>query len=197
MTYSFHYTWLVVNISFYLGHQKYGTDVQGYQPLQGGNSCSLSTPPSCVASDINTLDWYLHGHHIYYINIKVANSAGLVVIQGSSPYTHDVQNPSEGVVLDIDTNVRNIFLLVLTIKKYLLMYTNFKFLFSFFLKKFIDNYACTLYIDICWILIQFDISFKKNISVCELVCFTKIITFLRSKSRIAWWGLQKLCPLKI
>jgi hypothetical protein len=68
----------------YLGHQKYGTDVQGYKPLQGGSSCSLSTPPSCVASDIINLDWYLHGHHTYYINIKVANSAGLVIIQGSS-----------------------------------------------------------------------------------------------------------------
>lgn len=90
----------------YLGHQKYGTDVQGYKPLQGGSSCSLSTPPSCVASDIINLDWYLHGHHTYYINIKVANSAGLVIIQGSSPYVHDVQRPSEGVVLDIDTLVR-------------------------------------------------------------------------------------------
>ena len=62
-------------------------------------------PPVCTVVKVTDLDWYLHGHHTYYVSIKVANTAGLVKIQTSSPYIHDVQKPAEGVVLDIDTQV--------------------------------------------------------------------------------------------
>ena len=62
-------------------------------------------PPVCTVVKVTDLDWYLHGHHTYYVSIKVANTAGLVKIQTSNPYIHDVQKPAEGVVLDIDTQV--------------------------------------------------------------------------------------------
>lgn len=56
---------------------------------------------------ITDLDWYLHGHHTYFISVKVTNTAGLTTIQASSPYVHDVQLPAEGLVLDIDSQVGN------------------------------------------------------------------------------------------
>lgn len=54
---------------------------------------------------IKNLEWFIHGHHTYYLSIKVENTAGLVNIQTSAPYIHDVQLPTKGVVLNIDTQV--------------------------------------------------------------------------------------------
>ena len=88
-----------------LGHSAYGTDIQDFKPLHFGGSCNSIYPPTCTVVKVTDLDWYLHGHHTYYVYIKVANTAGLVTIQTSRPYTHDVQKPAHGVVLDIDTQV--------------------------------------------------------------------------------------------
>ena len=91
--------------NIFTGHKEYGTENQNYKPLQAGATCTLSSPPTCTAVNISGLEWRIHGHHTYYISIKVTNTAGLVMIQTSSPYIHDVQPPAEGVVLDIDTQV--------------------------------------------------------------------------------------------
>ena len=91
--------------NIFTGHKEYGTENQNYKPLQAGATCTLSSPPLCTAVNISGLEWRIHGHHTYYISIKVTNTAGLVMIQTSSPYIHDVQPPAEGVVLDIDTQV--------------------------------------------------------------------------------------------
>ncbi|CAG2247188.1 unnamed protein product [Mytilus edulis] len=92
-----------LDYQFAIGHNSYGTDVQGYQPLKSGSSCVLSQPPSCTAVNVSDLDWYLHGNHTYYVSVKVTNTAGQTAIQSSGPYIHDVQLPAEGVVLDIET----------------------------------------------------------------------------------------------
>ena len=91
------------------GHKEYGTDVQNYMPLRTGGSCTLTSPATCTVAKVTELDWFLHGHHTYYVSIKVTNTAGLVKIQTSSPYIHDVQRPAEGVVFDIDTQVGNLY----------------------------------------------------------------------------------------
>ena len=90
---------------FCIGHDAYSTDVQTYKSLTEGGSCTLSYPLTCTAVNVTSLDWYLHGYHKYYVSIKVTNSAGKVKIQTSNPYVHAIQKPSEGVVLDIDTQV--------------------------------------------------------------------------------------------
>ncbi|XP_071123173.1 uncharacterized protein [Mytilus edulis] len=92
-----------LDYEFSIGHEKYSTDVQGFIPLKEGGGCFITSPPICTAVKIIDLDWYLHGHHTYYISIKVTNTAGLTAIQASSPYIHDVQLPAEGFVLDIDS----------------------------------------------------------------------------------------------
>ncbi|CAG2242937.1 unnamed protein product [Mytilus edulis] len=92
-----------LDYQFAIGHSAYGTDVQGFQPLRPGSTCTLTQPPSCTAVNVSDLDWYLHGHHTYYVSIKVTNTAGQAAIQSSGPYIHDVQLPAEGVVLDIET----------------------------------------------------------------------------------------------
>ncbi|CAG2233138.1 unnamed protein product [Mytilus edulis] len=92
-----------LDYQYAVGHSAYGTDVQGFQPLQSGGTCTLTQPPSCTAVKVTDLDWFLHGHHTYYVSLKVTNTAGQTVIQSSGPYIHDVQLPAEGVVLDIET----------------------------------------------------------------------------------------------
>ncbi|CAC5386466.1 unnamed protein product [Mytilus coruscus] len=92
-----------LDYQFAVGHSAYGTDVQGFQPLQSGGNCTLTQPPSCTVVKVTNIDWFLHGHHTYYVSLKVTNTAGQTVIQSSGPYIHDVQLPAEGVVLDIDT----------------------------------------------------------------------------------------------
>ncbi|CAC5360413.1 unnamed protein product [Mytilus coruscus] len=91
-----------LDYKFAVGHSSFGTDVQDFQPLLSGDSCTLNYPPHCTAVNISDMDWFLHGHHTYYVSIKITNSAGLVTIQTSDPYIHDVQLPAEGVIIDID-----------------------------------------------------------------------------------------------
>ncbi|XP_071123148.1 uncharacterized protein [Mytilus edulis] len=94
-----------MDYQFAIGSRAYGTDIQSYQPIRGGGSCTITVPPTCTATDIHELDWYLHGFHTYYVSIKATNSAGQANIQTSSPYIHAVEPPTEGVVIDIDTQV--------------------------------------------------------------------------------------------
>ncbi|CAG2231460.1 unnamed protein product [Mytilus edulis] len=42
-----------------------------------------------------------HGHHNYYFTIKATNLAGLSVMKTSVTYTHDVQLPAKGIVIDV------------------------------------------------------------------------------------------------
>jgi hypothetical protein len=64
--------------------------------------CVRTIPPECTAIDLSSLEWTLHGNHDYYVTIKVTNLAGLTTTHTSVVYTHDVQPPSPGVVLDIN-----------------------------------------------------------------------------------------------
>ncbi|XP_063415906.1 uncharacterized protein LOC134697555 [Mytilus trossulus] len=91
-----------LDYKFAVGHTAYGTDIQDFLPLQSGDICTFTYPPNCTAVDITNMDWSLHGHHTYYVSIKITNSAGLVTIQTSDPYIHDVQLPAEGVIIDVD-----------------------------------------------------------------------------------------------
>ncbi|XP_076113973.1 uncharacterized protein LOC143082259 [Mytilus galloprovincialis] len=92
-----------MDYQFAIGQTPYGTEIQNFKPVEGSTTCVLTTSPTCTAVNITDLEWNIHGHHTYYISIKVTNTAGLVNIQTSTPYIHDVQLPAEGVVLDIDT----------------------------------------------------------------------------------------------
>ena len=68
--------------------------------------CVRTIPPECTAIDLSLLEWTLHGNQDYYVTIKVTNLAGLTTTHTSVVYTHDVQPPSPGVVLDINpTNI--------------------------------------------------------------------------------------------
>lgn len=89
---------------FSLGHAASATDVISYRPLQYNTKCIRTEPPDCTAIDTSSLDWSLHGHHDYYVTIKVTNLAGLSITKTSVVYTHDIQLPSAGIVYDINLN---------------------------------------------------------------------------------------------
>ncbi|CAG2197001.1 unnamed protein product [Mytilus edulis] len=91
-----------LHYQFALGHAAGKTDVFRYKPLLYSKTCIKTQPPECAAIDTSTLDWSLHGHHDYYVTIKVTNLAGLSSTQTSVVYTHDTQIPSPGIVYDID-----------------------------------------------------------------------------------------------
>ncbi|XP_033753115.1 uncharacterized protein LOC117336612 [Pecten maximus] len=85
-----------------IGHSRFATDIQGYKNLQEGPTCYLDRyPPTCTSTDISSLSWDLHGHHSYYVTIKVQNTAGLFSTVPSEPYVHDVMLPVPGSVFDI------------------------------------------------------------------------------------------------
>ena len=87
------------------GHTEYGTDVQGYEPIRSGGGCTIGVTPGCTAAAIADLEWYLHGHNVYYVTVKVENTAGLYTMMTSQPYVHDVQMASLGVVIDTKKDV--------------------------------------------------------------------------------------------
>ena len=97
---------------WFLGDTALGTQIQQFKPLSVGGTCTDIISPICTAVNITTLDWYLHGNHKYYVSVKVSNTAGLVTIESSDPYIHNVQVPDEGVVFDVDPNVSKMIILL-------------------------------------------------------------------------------------
>ncbi|XP_062576068.1 uncharacterized protein LOC134237945 [Saccostrea cucullata] len=93
-----------------VGHIPRGTQIQNYSPLQAGDGCILTEPPTCTAIPINDTEWKLHGNHTYYVTIKAENIAGLSSFGVSEPYIHNVQLPSTGIVMDILNNTENPFI---------------------------------------------------------------------------------------
>ncbi|KAI8509825.1 hypothetical protein Bbelb_122530 [Branchiostoma belcheri] len=66
--------------------------------LQSNSLCPTS---SCVALPMSHLEWHLHGNQVYYVTLRVTNSAGLTSTLTSTPYHHDVELPSVGVVFEV------------------------------------------------------------------------------------------------
>ncbi|CAG2200973.1 unnamed protein product [Mytilus edulis] len=92
-----------------VGHRPNMYDIQSFQNLQIGGPCKRTVPATCTALSVSHLKWSLHGHHDYYFTIKATNLAGLSVIQTSLRYTHDIQLPAEGIVMDVipTSNLQN------------------------------------------------------------------------------------------
>ncbi|XP_069132408.1 uncharacterized protein [Argopecten irradians] len=91
-----------LNYQYAIGHSSFTTDIQGYEDIREGSTCFFDHyPPTCTAVDISKLAWDLHGHHTYYVTLKVQNTAGLYSTASSEPYTHDVMLPTPGSVLEI------------------------------------------------------------------------------------------------
>ncbi|KAL3841826.1 hypothetical protein ACJMK2_019925 [Sinanodonta woodiana] len=91
-----------MKFEFAVGENNRPTSILNYRPLSSGGDCTLTSSPTCTAISLSSLDWQLHGHHVYYVAIKVTNTAGEFTIGISSPYIHDVQLPSLGKVLEVD-----------------------------------------------------------------------------------------------
>ncbi|KAK3581570.1 hypothetical protein CHS0354_031918 [Potamilus streckersoni] len=91
-----------LKFEFAVGEISHPTSVMNYRPLSSGGGCTLTSSPTCTAISLDSLEWQLHGHHVYYVAIKVTNTAGESTIAYSSPYIHDVQLPSLGKVLEVD-----------------------------------------------------------------------------------------------
>ncbi|XP_021364695.1 uncharacterized protein LOC110457663, partial [Mizuhopecten yessoensis] len=68
------------------GQSRFATDVQEFKDLEEGPTCSHDHfPPNCTSTDIATINWDFHGHHTYYVTIKVQNTAGLFTSSSSDP----------------------------------------------------------------------------------------------------------------
>ena len=94
-----------------LGTEEYGTQIQKFEPLQTGATCTSLTPALCTAIAVNSLNWNLHGFHKYYVTVKATNRAGLSSQVVSSPYTHGIQKVTAGKVIEISSVVSNILFL--------------------------------------------------------------------------------------
>ncbi|KAL5006990.1 hypothetical protein ScPMuIL_015796 [Solemya velum] len=86
-----------------IGHSSASSEVLAYRPLSAGRGCTLTSPPTCTAISTADLPWSLHGHHVYYVSVKVENLVGLSTVVTSRPYIHDIQLPSHGIIVDINT----------------------------------------------------------------------------------------------
>ncbi|KAK3103765.1 hypothetical protein FSP39_021725 [Pinctada imbricata] len=91
-----------LHMQFAIGHDPGSTDVHDYQDLLSIGPCSSANPPTCTAIMVEDTDWFLHGHHTYYMTIKAENTAGLSTYGISESYIHDVQLPAKGKVFDVD-----------------------------------------------------------------------------------------------
>ncbi|KAK3101031.1 hypothetical protein FSP39_000383, partial [Pinctada imbricata] len=91
-----------LHMQFAIGHDPGSTDVHDYQDLQSVGPCSSTNPSTCTAIMVEDTDWFLHGHHTYYMTIKAENTAGLSTYGVSESYIHDVQLPAKGKVFDVD-----------------------------------------------------------------------------------------------
>lgn len=90
-----------LDIEFAIGTEEYGTQIQKFSPLQTGGSCTSLSPALCTGVAIDSLDWDLHGFHLYYVTVKATNRAMLSTQAVSPPYTHGIQKVTAGIVIEI------------------------------------------------------------------------------------------------
>ena len=63
--------------------------------------CTWTSPPTCLATPIETLMWNLHGKHDYQLYLRVNGVNGLSRLVTSSVYTHYSGAPAAGVVIEL------------------------------------------------------------------------------------------------
>lgn len=87
------------------GSEMYGTQIQKFSPLQTGGTCASLSPAVCTGVALGSLDWDLHSFHVYYVTVKATNRAMLYTLAVSTPYTHGIQKPTAGIVIEIASAV--------------------------------------------------------------------------------------------
>jgi hypothetical protein len=87
------------------GSEEYGTQIQKFSPLQTGGTCTSVSPATCSGVALGSLDWNIHSFHVYYVTVKATNRAMLYTLAVSTPYTHGIQKPTTGIVMDISSSV--------------------------------------------------------------------------------------------
>ncbi|VDI18543.1 Hypothetical predicted protein, partial [Mytilus galloprovincialis] len=90
-----------MHFQYAVGHRPNTYDIQHFRDLLFTGKCKRTIPATCTALPVSSLKWSLHGHHNYYFTIKATNLAGLSVMKTSVTYTHDVQLPAKGIVIDV------------------------------------------------------------------------------------------------
>ncbi|XP_072034094.1 uncharacterized protein [Amphiura filiformis] len=85
-----------------IGHNEKGTGVLPYTNIKSYDASRVGMNTEVVIP-FESLDWYIHGDHVYYASILVENSAGLSSVITSQPYRHVIQLPARGVVLDVES----------------------------------------------------------------------------------------------
>ncbi|XP_078573997.1 uncharacterized protein LOC144860568 isoform X2 [Branchiostoma floridae x Branchiostoma japonicum] len=84
------------------GHSSGGTELFAFAPVTSFlESNSLCPTASCVALPVRQFEWHLHGDQVYYVTLRVTDSAGLTSSLTSTPYHHNVELPSVGVVFEL------------------------------------------------------------------------------------------------
>eukprot|EP00058_Branchiostoma_floridae_P023180 XP_002608670.1 hypothetical protein BRAFLDRAFT_73893 [Branchiostoma floridae] len=84
-----------------VGHLSGSAELFTFSPVESSTLCPTTTPPSCVSLPVSNFEWHLHGNHVYYVTVRVTNSAGLTSSVTSMPYHHNVELPSVGVVFEL------------------------------------------------------------------------------------------------
>ena len=86
-----------------------------YEPLTAASSvpgvCTWTSPPTCLAVPVSTLQWNVHGQHEYQLHLKVNGVNGLNKLVTSDVYTHYSGAPAAGIVIELalgDAHVDNV-----------------------------------------------------------------------------------------
>ncbi|XP_061189002.1 uncharacterized protein LOC133197151 [Saccostrea echinata] len=90
-----------LDVEYAIGTVAYGTQVQKFKPLQKGGTCTSLSPALCTGVALSSLDWNLHGFTVYYVTVKATNRAQMYTLATSPPYTHAIQKPTAGIVIEI------------------------------------------------------------------------------------------------
>ena len=64
--------------------------------------CAQTTPPSCLAVPLASLDWDVHAGHKYRLQLLIESVTGLKKTVMSDWYKHSSHTPSGGVVIEVD-----------------------------------------------------------------------------------------------
>ena len=66
--------------------------------------CDWTSPPSCLAQPLSTLHGHIHSNHEYQVRLGLHSVTGLSTVVESVVYTHAINPPNSGMVLELDLN---------------------------------------------------------------------------------------------
>ena len=92
-------------VVYFTGHSPGTDNIKEFASLTQESSvsglCEWTDPPVCLAIPVKDLQWRLHGHHWYYLSLKLEGINGLDRVTSSDVYEHYRGPPYGGMVVEL------------------------------------------------------------------------------------------------